>query len=170
MSEKANLYAQYQEAATGCGTPEALAALQKTMLLPVMEEEKAAFIRAEYGRLQHIMGAAYNEGGELRFFHPLPESEKRDDVTVYGRPEELTLAELAMLPHLVHIVPRLGTESTVPLIQYYPEDKFRMQLLAGLFDRISIGVPCEETDVKILLNGHSEYMSFKSDDHVVVIK
>lgn len=170
MSEKADLYRQYQDAAADCNEPTALAALQKTMLLPVIEEEKAAFIRAEYGRLQHIMGAAYNEGGELHFFHPLPESEKRDDVTVYGRPEELTLAELAMLPHLVHIVPRLGTESTVPLIQYYPEDKFRMQLLAGMFDRISIGVPCEEMDVKILLTGHSEYMSFKSDDQVVVIK
>lgn len=168
MSE--NLYTRYYEAAADCGTPETLAALQKTMLLPVIEKEKAAFTQAEYGRLQHIMGAAYNEGGELRFFHPLPESEKRDDVTVYGRPEELTLAELAMLPHLVHIVPRLGTESTVPLIQYYPEDKFRMQLLAGMFDRISIGVPCEESDVKLLLTGHSEYMEFKTGNQVVVIR
>ena len=165
-----NLYTRYQKAAADCETPEALAALQKTLLIPVIEEEKAAFVRAEYGRLQHIMGAAYNEGGELHFFHPLPDNQKRDDVTVYGRPEELTLAELAMLPHLVHIVPRLGTESTIPLIQYYPEDKFRMQLLAGMFDRISIGVPCEETDVEILLTGHGEYMNFKSGDQVVVIR
>jgi len=93
MSEKANLYAQYQEAAADCGTPETMAALQKTILLPVIEEEKAAFVRAEYGRLQHIMGAAYNEGGELHFFHPLPEQEKRDDVTVYGRPEEMLRIE-----------------------------------------------------------------------------
>ena len=169
MSESQSLYGQYMDAAAGCKKPAEIITLQKKMLLPVIEEEKAAFIRAEYGRLQHIMGAAYNEGGELHFFHPLPEN-RRDDDTAYGDPEELTLAELAMLPHLVHVVPRLGTESTVPLIQYFPEDKFRMQLLAGMFDRISIGVPCSETGVRILLNGHGEYINFKTGNEVIVIK
>ena len=164
-----NLYEQYRQAVES-KEPAELPALQKQMLLPVIEEEKAAFIHAEYGRLQHIMGAAYNEGGELRFFHPLPENQRSGENTVYGKPEELTLAELAMLPHLVHVVPRLGTESTVPLIQVYPEDKFRMQLLAGMFDRLSIGLSCEESDVKQLLTGHSEYMNFKTGNAVVVIK
>ncbi|MBQ9661978.1 MAG: hypothetical protein IJV40_02360 [Oscillospiraceae bacterium] len=168
MNGKQSAYSDYLNAAEG-KSPAELAALQKEMLLPVIEEEKAAFIRAEYGRLQRIIGAAYNEGGELHFFHPLPENRRGGDDTVYGDPEELTLAELAMLPHLVHVVPRLGTESTIPLIQYYPEDKFRMQLLARLFDGISIGVPCAGSDVKTLLNGHREYMSFKTGNEVVVI-
>lgn len=170
MNETKLSYTDYQTAAADCSDQTALAALQKVMLLPLIKEEKAAFIRAEHGRLQHIMGAAYNEGGELRYFHPLPESMKKDNETVYGNPEDLSLAELAMLPHLVHIVPRLGTESTVPLIQYYPEDKVRMQLLAGLFDRISIGVPCDESDIMTLLNGHREYLSFKTGNKVIIIK
>ena len=170
MSENRNLTAIYLEKAARCDDKEALVLLQKEMLLPLMEEERMAFIHAEHGRLQHIMGAAYNEGGELHYFHPLPEDRKKEGDTVYGNPEELSLAELAMLPHLVHIVPRLGTESTVPLIQYYPEDKYRMQLLADLYDRMAVGVPCTEAEVKSLLNGHREYLLFKQGHEVVIIK
>lgn len=67
-----DLYAEYAEKA-GALHGVSLLNLQKEKLLPLIMEEKATFIKAEYGRLQQIMGAEYSVGDEQRIFHPLPE-------------------------------------------------------------------------------------------------
>lgn len=143
--------------------------MQKEELLPLILEEKAAFIKAEYGRLQQIMGAEYSVGSEPRIFHPLPESKRRGDEQGYGDPEELTLEELAMLPHLTHNIPRLGTMTVMPLIRYYPEDISRMRLLADMYQELMVGRTCPDTEVRTLLTGHSEYLLFKKGEEVRII-
>lgn len=171
MNDREVLQRRYQNGAKEHAEKQKLVSWQKSFLMPLIEEERKAFIKAEYGRLQRIMGAAYTEGDKLCYFHPLPESQNREgENTVYGNPEELTLAELAMLPHLVHLVPRLGTVSNVPLMQYYPEDIARMQLLANLYDKLTLGVLCTEEEVDSLLGGHNEYLSLKEGSPVIVIK
>lgn len=85
-------FAQYQ-ARIGAGGD--VASLQKQYLLPVIMEEKEAFIRAEYGRLQSVMGSEYHEGETTHVFHPLPEAEQGEERPL-GNPQELELAELAI--------------------------------------------------------------------------
>ncbi len=143
--------------------------MQKEELLPLILEEKSAFVKAEYGRLQQIMGAEYSVGSELRIFHPLPESKRRGDEQSYGDPEELTLEELAMLPHLTHNIPRLGTMTVMPLIRYYPEDISRMRLLADMYQELMVGRACPDAEVRTLLTGHNEYLLFKKGEEVRII-
>lgn len=162
------LYAEYSKKAEELHGV-SLLELQKEQLLPLIMEEKAAFIKAEYGRLQQIMGAEYSVGEETRVFHPLPESQRRGDERVYGNPEELTLEELAMLPHLTHNIPRLGTMTIMPIIRYYPEDVSRLRLLADMYQELMVGRPCTETEVRALLTGHGEYLTFKKGEEVRII-
>ena len=143
--------------------------LQKQTLLPIVLEEKEAFIQAEYGRLQSIMGTEYHEGEELRIFHPLPEARKNEERPL-GNPYELELAELAMLPHLSKRIPRMGTVSIMPLFRAYPADIYRLQLLADLHESLMIGKALSDVQVKMLLGGHTEYMMSKQPQEVVVIK
>lgn len=159
-------FAQYQ-ALIGAGGE--VASLQKQYLLPVIMEEKEAFIRAEYGRLQSVMGSEYHEGETTHVFHPLPEAAQGEE-RMLGNPQELELAELAMLPHLNRRIPRLGTVSVMPLFQAYPADSFRLQLLADAHERVMIGMPLTDAQTKTLLNGHAEYMLSKQPQEVVVIK
>lgn len=146
-----------------------VAALQKQYLLPIILEEKEAFIKAEYGRLQSVMGSEYHEGETTHVFHPLPEAAQGEERPL-GNPQELELAELAMLPHLSRRIPRLGTVSVMPLFQAYPADCFRLALLADVHERILIGMPLTDVQTKTLLNGHAEYMLSKQPQEVVVIK
>lgn len=74
MSE---IYRQYESAAAQCADADGLLELQKKLLLPIIAEEKEAFISAEFGRLQQIMGVEYTDGEESKVFHPLPEELKK---------------------------------------------------------------------------------------------
>ena len=144
---------------------------QKEKLLPLIMEEKAAFIKSEYGRLSQIMGEEYTENGEAKIFHPFPEDMKpKSDERIYGNPEELTLEELAMLPHLAHVIERCGTYSTMPLIQLYPEDINRMRLLADMYQELMTGAGCSPTQIRQLMVQHAEYMFAKQDNPVKVIR
>ena len=80
MSE---IYRQYESAAQ-CADAEKLLELQKKLLLPIIAEEKEAFISAEFGRLQQIMGVEYTDGDEIKVFHPLPEELKNPNVKIAG--------------------------------------------------------------------------------------
>lgn len=115
------------------------------------------------------MGAEYSVGDETRVFHPLPEARRKGDEPGFGDPEELTLEELAMLPHLRHNIPRLGTMTVMPIIRYYPKDIQRMRLLADIYAELMVGRSCSEGEVRSLLGGHSEYLRFKRSEEVRII-
>lgn len=161
-------YESYAAKAAGVDEKDKLE-LQREVLLPLIKEEKKAFVGAEFGRLQQIMGCEYTQGEEQFVFHPVP-GQTDGGERVLGDPAELSLRELAVLPHLTHKVYRLGTVSYMPLIQCYPQDVRRLELLAGAYETLMSGYVCGEHEVKELLNGHSEYMSFKAEGEVRVIK
>ena len=116
------------------------------------------------------MGVEYTDGDEIKVFHPLPEELKNGENIVYGNPRELSLAELAMLPHLTYKINRFGAVSRMPLIQCYPQDIARLELIARMYENLMIGRSCADADAKTLLDGHAEYMDFKDGSRVVVIK
>lgn len=145
--------------------------IQKDFLLPIILDEKNAFVKAEYPRLQAAMGNEYHIGNESHIFHPLPET-LPSDTPPLGNPNELTLAELALLPELEKCIPRMGTLSYMPLFRAHPTDSARLNLLANMYEKIAIGNLCTSKEVETLLKGHKEYMKFKTDDDdfVVIIK
>lgn len=167
MSE---IYRQYEAALALCTNEAQQLSTQREYLLPVIAEEKEAFISAEYGRLQQIMGVEYTDGDSPKIFHPLPETLKAGENLVYGDPRELSLAELAMLPYLTFKINRFGAVSRMPLIQCYPTDIARMQLLAALYEKLMVGRICTADDAASLLNGHTKYINFKNGGQVIVIK
>ena len=138
-------------------------------LLKIIQEEKDAFVCAEYGRLQAIMGAEYTENGERKIFHPLPDSQK--EAQTLPDPNELNLTELAMLPDLERAIPRFGTLSFMPLFRTSPYEAERLKFLADIQEKLLIGLDCSKDEEKILRKGHQDFVRFKHEnDDVVVIK
>lgn len=140
-----------------------------TRLLELIQEERNAFVHAEYGRLQSVMGSEYTENGRTHIFHPLPEAQKGEE-QISDNPKALSLEELAMLPHLVRAIPRLGTMSYMPLFQASPYEAERLRLLADMQEKLLIGRPCTPEEELALQDGHAAYMASKKDDDVLVIK
>ena len=137
-------------------------------LKQLIEQERQTFVAAEYTRLQESMGMPYDENGQQRIFHPLPQDEAGQPVP--GKPDELTLAELAMLPHLAMKLPRLGTVSYMPLFRVTPDVAQRLELLASVSDAILSDKPVREEQKLALLQGHDAFMQKnQQDDGVVVI-
>lgn len=135
----------------------------------LVKEERDYYIRQEYGKLQAIMGEEYTSGGETKVFHPLaPVGEKED--RPLGNPEELTLTELAMLPHLSKQINRFGAISRMPLFYASPGDKRRLELLARMEENILTGVDSKEEDIHELMNGHEAFLHSREDYEVEVIR
>lgn len=139
---------------------------QAELLTPLIAEERAAFNKAEGARLASCMGRKYWDGSEICVFHPLPEGA---DETVLPDPNELSLAELAVLPVLQKRIERNGTLSYTALFRCFPEDRVRLALWGELNEKIECGQLCPTEKVSSLLRGHSEYMSFKAGYEVKVI-
>ena len=137
-------------------------------LLELIQEERNAFVRAEYGRLQAVMGSEYTEKGKRHVFHPLPETQGGERIS--GNPDALNLEELAMLPHLSREIPRLGTMSFMPLFQTSPYEAERLRLLADMQEKLLIGKPCTPEEERLLTKGHADFINFKQDTEVLIIK
>lgn len=165
------IFDEYRAMLNACKTLHEQLKTQKEFLLPIIKDEKEAFVKAEYSRLQAAMGNEYHIDGECHIFHPLPEN-PFSETPVPGNPYDLALAELALLPQLEKCIPRMGTLSYMPLFWAHPTDSARLNLLADLFEKIIIDKICAPEEVETLLKGHDAYMQFKSpiDDVVVIIK
>ena len=134
--------------------------------LPLIEEERRAFIRAEHGRLLRLIGAEYwrPRGEKAYFFHRGAEEE-----ALPADPYELSLGELAMLPGLEKRVERLGTYSYLAFFQMFPRDRERLAFLSGLWLRLTKGLGCTEAEAERLTGGHDGYLAWKRGDTVRVI-
>ncbi len=134
--------------------------------LTMIDEECRAFIRAEHGRLQRIIGAEYWEPREEKtyYFHCGAEGD-----ILPADPYELSLDELAALPHFEMRVERLRTYSYLAFFQMYPRDSERLSLLAKLRSRLADGLPCAEEELEELDGGHADYLEWKLGSPVEVI-
>lgn len=170
MNHAKTLLEEYNKASQSCHNDTELQEVQKQLLAPFIDEERLIFIRAEYARLQSVLGDEYNIGDETYIFHPLPETEEKTNMPT-GNPEELTLTELIMLPQLEKKIPRLGTMSYMPLFRLHPTDSVRLNLLANMEEKLKIGKLCSPEQINTLLLGHDEYVTFKTQwDDIVIIK
>lgn len=135
-------------------------------LLSLIEQERKAFIKSEYARLQAIMGDDYQNGTQTCIFHPLPEGTTPD----MADPYELSLAELDLLPQLEKCILRMGTRSYMPLFRMMPADITRIHLLASISEKLRIKRTCSTEEIERLHTGHRAYLASKTnDEHPVLI-
>ena len=144
--------------------------IQAKTCIPLIEEERAAFIKKEHGRLQAVIGIGYwdpETKTEQPFHVEIPEGKEEEFV---ADPYELDLGELARLTGLVKRVERIGTVSYLAFFQMFPEDKERIALLYSVWFKLKNKKPCAPEEIKALVEGHEKYMAWKLDDGVKVIK
>lgn len=135
----------------------------------LVKEERDFFIREEYGKLQAIIGEEYTSGGEAKVFHPLPPVGETEDRPL-GDPEELSLTELAILPHLSKEINRFGAVSRMSLFYASPEDKKRLELLARLEEDLLTGAGIKDEDLRELEDGHAAFLHSRDGYEVEVIR
>lgn len=142
--------------------------------LPLIELERSAFIRREYGRLQACMGTDYEDPVTKKqvLFHAIDET--NNDISLEGEkvgdPYEITLEELTELPILEKRIERLGTVSYMAFFHMMPEDRKRLNLLWKMENRIFHHYPCPDSEVAELKNGHDDFMVKGLDDGPVIVK
>lgn len=143
---------------------------QREVCLPLIEEERKAYIKAEHGRLQGIMNTAYwdEDSGEYFVFHPLPDLNPALDEV--GDPYDLTIEEIALLPSLKKRIERIQTYSYLSLYPVFPEERERLALLGQMKSKLDLGKLCSDEEIEKLISGHEAFLSYKLDDGVAVIK
>ncbi|MCQ4637050.1 hypothetical protein NE619_09960 [Anaerovorax odorimutans] len=142
---------------------------QKKVCLPLIEEERKAYIKAEHGRLQGVMNTAYwdSEAGEYVIFHSLPDLNPALDEV--GDPYDLTMEEIALLPSLKKRIERVQTYSYLKLYPVFPEERERLTLLGQMKTKLDLGKLCTDEEVEALISGHQRFIHYKLDDAVEVI-
>ena len=151
------------------GADETVSRAQAELCLPLIEEERKAFVKAEHGRLQAAVGMDYWDAKteETKYFHMYIEDGR--EAEVQPDPYDLSLSELASLPGLVKKVERIGTNSYLAFFNIYPRDTERLKLLDGLLSKLTHSKPCAAGEMKTLLDGHDAFIAWKLDDPVKVI-
>ena len=140
--------------------------------LPLIEEERQTFIRAEHGRLQAVMGKEYwdREKEAPAFFHGEPTEDAQLESLVERDPYAISLEELVQLSEMEKRVERLGYLQLSGVFHMYPEDKERLRLLFHLYRRLTHGNVCGLPEIKQLEEGHDFYIRQKTESAVRVIR
>lgn len=138
--------------------------------LPLIEMERAAFIKKDHGRLQALIGVEYWERktGETKYFHQYIEEGTEYDVI--PDPYDIPLEELALLPRLEKKVERIGTYSFLPLFQMQTRDRERLELAAKVWHKLTHRIVCAEREIEEVTGGHEAYMEWKLEEAVKVIR
>ncbi|MBQ9156637.1 MAG: hypothetical protein IJ137_07645 [Eubacterium sp.] len=145
---------------------------QMMELLPLIEVERSAFIKAEAGRLAAIIGTGYwnKEIEDFEIFH----GRKGDDLALIEDrkkdPYDITIEEMEWITRQYKKIERCGTETYINFFNMMPEDKERIQLLARMWNKLTHDTLCTDAEICALKEGHDAFIDRKLLDPVVVIK
>ena len=144
---------------------------QFAQLMPLIEEERQAFIMAEGGRLAAVIGTGYwvKEAEDYEIFH----GRKGDELAlIEARPKDpydITTEEIEWITRQYKKIERCGTETYINFFNMMPDDKERITLLAGMWHKLSHDTLCTDAEIKKLVDGHDEFINRKLSDPVKVI-
>ena len=140
--------------------------------MPLIEAERAVYIRAEYGRLQSIIGTGYwdKEAGRSEIFH----GRTGDDLALIDDrpkdPYDITVEELEWITRQYKHIERCGTDTYLNFFNMMPEDRERIRLIAGMWRKLTHEELCTEQEVRTLREGHDGFTERKLSDPVKVIR
>jgi hypothetical protein len=143
---------------------------QIKVCLPLLEEERRCFIKAEYGRLLPLLGVDYwnRETGTYGVLWHYDigariDEEAGDALRPQGKPVadpyELDLPALALLGYLDKRIEMLGTVSYTPFFRMRSEDRERLVLLEEVRGRLFANQVLAPSELKKLLTGHAKFMN-----------
>ena len=144
---------------------------QMTQIMPLIEEERQAFIMAEAGRLAAVIGTGYwcREIDDYEIFH----GRKGDELAlIESRPKDpydISIEEMEWITRQYKKIERCGTETYINFFNMMPEDKERITLLAGMWHKITHDTLCSEDEIGRLTGGHDAFINRKLSDPVKVI-
>lgn len=139
--------------------------------LPMIENERAAYIKAEYGRLAAIIGTGYwNEAiQDFEIFH----GRKGDELALIDdRPHDpygITIEEMYWITQQYKKIERCGTETYTLFFNMMPEDKERIKLLSDIWFKLTHGELAAEEEINKLDEGHDSFIDGKLTNPVQVI-
>jgi hypothetical protein len=127
---------------------------QVKVCLPLIELERNAFITAQYGRLEPVIGTEYwdEKTEEYRTLGYDGNKQILDD------PYELDLITLHKLAFLRKRLVMLNTYSYAAFFHMFPEDRDRLGFLSGLWSRITGFGQCSPEELDRLFTGHESFM------------
>ena len=140
-------------------------------LLPLIEIERAAYVKAEGGRLAAIIGTGYwnKEIEDFEIFH----GRKGDDLALIEDrvkdPYDITIEEMYWITQQYKKIERVGTETYTNFFNMMPEDKKRIELLSRMWHKITHDTLCTEAEIRELKEGHDAFINGKLTDPVKVI-
>lgn len=143
--------------------------------LSLFEEERRAFISAEYGRLLPLLGVDYwnRETGTYGVLWHYDIGARIDEAAqdalrpqgkAIENPYELDLPALALLGYLDKRIEMLGTVSYTPFFRMRSQDRDRLVLLADGKERLLANQILAPAEMKKLLEGHEAFV--KRDEAV----
>ena len=144
---------------------------QMKEIMPLIEEERAAFIKAEFGRVQAIIGTGYwnKEIDDFEIFH----GRKGDELALIDDrkkdPYDITVEELYWCTLQYKKIERVGTETYINFFNMMPDEKKRFELLARMWHKITHDTLCTEAEIKTLKDGHDDFINKKLTDPVEVV-
>ena len=140
-------------------------------LLPLIEIERAAYIKAEHGRLAAIIGTGYwnKEIEDYEIFHgrkgdelALIDDRKHD---AYG----ITVEEMYWITQQYKRIQRCGTDTYTLFFNMIPEERERFKLLSDMWHKLMHGELCTPEEIAELKDGHDEFIEKKLTNPVKVI-
>ena len=145
---------------------------QLSVLLPIIEEERCAYIETEYGRVQAIIGTGYwdDEMGRNEIFH----GKMGDDLKLIDDkpkdPYDITIEELYWVTQQHKHIERVGTDSFLKFFNMIPEDRKRIKFIATLWYKMMHKTPCSDEEISELKERHEEFLNRKFNEPVKVIR
>ena len=145
-------------------------AAQAAELLPLIEMERATYIKAEFGRVQAIIGTGYwnREIDDFEIFH----GRKGDDLALIDDkkkdPYDITVEELYWATLQFKKIERVGTETYINFFNMMPDDKKRFELLSVMWHKLTHDELCTTAEIDELKGGHDAFIDRKLSAPVIV--
>lgn len=138
--------------------------------LPLIETERAAYIKAEHGRLAAVIGTGYwnREIEDFEIFH----GRKGDELALIDDrphdPYEITIEELYWITQQYKKIERCGTETYTLFFNMMPDEKERIKLLSEMWNKLMHGALCTEEEIRRLDEGHDAFIDEKLTNPVII--
>ncbi|MBQ6622234.1 MAG: hypothetical protein IJH75_05320 [Mogibacterium sp.] len=140
--------------------------------LPLIEIERCAYITAEYGRVQSVIGTGYwdKAAGQNQIFH----GRMGDDLAlIEDRPKDpydVTIEELWWITTQYKHIERCGTDTYLNFFNMMPEDKKRIKTIANFWHKLTHETPLTDEEIAELRDGHEPFLDRILSTAVKVIR
>ena len=120
----------------------------------MIEDEAAAYIAHHWSRLDSVLRVEYFDP-ETKTYGNMRDEETGE---LIKEPSRLNVLQLWNMSRYCKRIEMLGTASYMVYFSMYPDDKARIRLIGGIYEKLIRGeVPCDG-ELTLLSESHERYM------------